>query len=80
VFDGEPRVGPWAKDAWFGKIVLRALLDPLERGEVFLTAPPERAPPMTTEPAFNPARKTDGTIAMRTALCKMSPGESSLSG
>src|ERR1700758_3936243 len=45
VFDSEPRVGPWVKDAWFGKVVLRELLDPLERGEVLLTAPPERTPP-----------------------------------
>jgi hypothetical protein len=33
------------KDAWFGEIIHRELLDPLECGEVFLTAAPERAAP-----------------------------------
>ena len=57
VFDGEPRVGPWVKDAWFGKIVLRELLDPLKRGEVFLTAPPERtSPELLNAFAENPQR------------------------
>src|SRR4051812_7219862 len=63
VFDGEPRVGPWVKDAWFGKIVLRELLDPLKRGKVFLTAPPERATPeFPNALAENPQRR--GTSAI----------------
>ena len=58
VFDGEPRVGPWVKDAWFGKIVLRQPLHPFERGEVFLAAPPERAPPeLPNALAENPQRR-----------------------
>jgi hypothetical protein len=58
VFDGEPRVGPWVKDAWFGKVVPRELLHPLKRGEVFLTAPPERTPPEVLNAlAENPQRR-----------------------